>query len=527
MPEAGQLLSERYRVERPLGKGGMGAVYLARVEALDNKPVALKELIAGEDPEAVEQFRKEASFLANLQHPNLVKVTDFFRDGERVYLVMEYVEGQTLSTVLAREGVVAVERVVAWAREICSVLSYLHGQNPPVLFRDLKPSNIMLTGDGQIRLIDFGIARTSAGGEKTSTFLKGVGSSGFAPLEQYDPERGTDARSDIYSFGATLFHLLSGKVPPSAIARSSGEELPALPDYVPSSFVALVHDCLKLRPQDRPGSIQSVMERLTDECSQSVEVPTQTMQGPATDTRPMPRRRPWGLVAILLLVVLVVGGGVWLRERRAVNPPVSVSIPKDLSTATRVAALGLERWSSKLELSGDPLLAALADQPLLKGKTEPDGGLFAQALISFLGTRGLKVRTEIRGWTLEGRSALQMSESIGQDEVVSALASSACVWLKLGHYKDSGEATYTRKGEEWATVRSASTDQVELVDALGNSYRLKMVPFSSGRLVGNTPELSKEANGVMSLGGTYDVPDGVDVLLVEGAVLVWLTSDQK
>lgn len=277
----GTLLSSRYRIQSVLGQGGMGAVYLAEMEALGGKKVAVKEMeLKGfsreELAQAVQQFNKEASFLANLDHPNLVPVTDFFIEGEKHYLVMAYVKGETLQQRLKRFGrPFNWEQVKEWAEPLVEVLNYLHTQNPPILFRDLKPSNIMIEESGRLRLIDFGIARTAQAGDRTSTFLQGTGTSGFSPIEQYGGGQSTDQRSDIYALGATLYYLLTGKIPPDAVARiSQGKELippsqiqPALPKEVD----ALLGKSLAVKQHDRQSSMAEFRSQM-----QAIRVPLDT-----------------------------------------------------------------------------------------------------------------------------------------------------------------------------------------------------------------------------------------------------------
>lgn len=268
MLESGTKLSGRYRVERVLGQGGMGAVYLARQEALSDKPVALKEMsVSVVDPaartQAVEQFRQEASFLANLDHPNLVQVTDFFEEDGRYYLVMAYIKGENLGDLMAKRGrPFPLNQVLEWGRQLASVLGYLHAQQPPILFRDLKPSNIMLDEQERIRLIDFGIARVFQPEGVTATFLQGVGSSGYSPLEQYQGAGSTDPRSDIYSLGATLYNLLTNKVPPSPIELlSDGRTLPSPREWnpaVPPSFERAILRMMALRKDERFDSMDEV-----------------------------------------------------------------------------------------------------------------------------------------------------------------------------------------------------------------------------------------------------------------------------
>ncbi|UCG23395.1 MAG: protein kinase [Chloroflexota bacterium] len=216
--QPGYVLRDRYQIEGLLGRGGMGAVYRARDLRLPGKAWAVKEMTeAGLEPAervaAVQNFEREAHLLAQLQHPNLPQVVDFFEDGSsgRHYLVMDFVEGQTLEELLLREGSPFPETVInEWTFQLCDVLGYLHGQNPPIIFRDLKPGNIIIEPSGQLKLIDFGIARFFKGDRSSDT--QTFGTFGYAPPEQYGLGQ-TDARSDIYGLGVTLLRLSTGYDP--------------------------------------------------------------------------------------------------------------------------------------------------------------------------------------------------------------------------------------------------------------------------------------------------------------------------
>ncbi len=209
-------LRGRYLILQLVGQGGMAAVYKAtnlRTKAV----VAIKEmsqdgLSATELREALDSFRFEAVTLQRLRHANLPRVYESFSEHTRHYLVMDYIDGKTLEQYQqdAGNGPLPEADVLRWAKQIASVLSYLHSQHPPIIFRDLKPSNIMLTTDGQIKLIDFGIARVFAPGRSRDTQV--LGTPGFAPPEQYGKAQ-TDARADVYAFGCTLYQLLTGYDP--------------------------------------------------------------------------------------------------------------------------------------------------------------------------------------------------------------------------------------------------------------------------------------------------------------------------
>ncbi|HPZ06568.1 MAG TPA: HEAT repeat domain-containing protein [Candidatus Eremiobacteraeota bacterium] len=212
---SGTLINYRYRITKLIKAGGMGAVYLAK-DIKTNEVHAVKELFKQFSPQeeqyVVQRFKEEAEILAKLRHPNMPRVSDYFHDYDRYYIVMDYVQGDDLESILEQEGDPGLPEldVVDWAVQICGVLDYLHNQNPLILYRDLKPSNIMIRyEDGRAMLIDFGLARTiQPGSERGKT---AIGTEGYSPPEQYmgNPE----IRSDIYALGATMHHLLTGEFP--------------------------------------------------------------------------------------------------------------------------------------------------------------------------------------------------------------------------------------------------------------------------------------------------------------------------
>lgn len=227
------ILQGRYRIIRQLGQGGMGAVYEAVDRRLDTT-VALKETLFT-DEKLRKQFEREARLLARLHHQALPRVSDHFNEGTGQFLVMQYIAGEDLADMLAqRNGPFPQEEVLRWADQLCDALDYLHTQDPEIIHRDIKPQNLKLTARGQVVLLDFGLAKGSAGQMSvvtTSASIFGY-TPNYAPLEQVQG-LGTDARSDIYALAATLYHLLTNVKPPDALSRAgalvNGQPDPLLP----------------------------------------------------------------------------------------------------------------------------------------------------------------------------------------------------------------------------------------------------------------------------------------------------------
>lgn len=262
---ANTVLEGRYVIVGTLGRGGMGAVYKALDQRLKNTPVAIKEMSTkavaqGNLKASIDAFEKEAGMLISLRHPALPRITDFFSKGEdRWYLVMDFIEGETLKAVAEKRGPIPEPEVLDWAGQLCEILDYLHSQKPQVIFRDLKPSNIMLTPDGKIKLIDFGIARHFSPGLSSDTAA--YGSPGYSPPEQHGVQQ-TDIRSDIFALGATLHHLLTGVDP----GRTPFVfEPPSKLVKITPGFESIIMSALELKPDNRPGSAKEVLSSLTSE----------------------------------------------------------------------------------------------------------------------------------------------------------------------------------------------------------------------------------------------------------------------
>jgi serine/threonine protein kinase len=281
-----EILRDRYRIRERIGKGGAGSIYLADDLRLDGRLCALKEveydraLPDNIRDEARAQFLREATILARFDHPNLPKVSDFFSKGPRDYLVMDYVPGDDLRTMMLdakRRGTFLSEAdVLGWAHQLANALSYLHGQDPPVVHRDIKPSNLKITPSSVLKLVDFGLVKIMAPDqEMTITVIQGLGTALYTPLEQYgSDEIHTDTRSDIYAFGATLYHLLTNEPPVDARKRfiQPSSLVPPRrlnPDVGPRTERAILW-AMALHPDDRPQT----MDLLTDFLFEGGNIPT-------------------------------------------------------------------------------------------------------------------------------------------------------------------------------------------------------------------------------------------------------------
>jgi serine/threonine protein kinase len=308
--QQGDILNDRYRIDGRLGKGGMGAVYLAFDQTLNIK-VALKENL-NLNPESERQFKREASLLAGLRHPNLPRVTDHFILEGRQYLVMDFIEGEDLHQ-RTKQHPPTVDEVIDWVSDVADALSYLHSRTPPIIHRDIKPANIKLQPDGNVVLVDFGLAKIFDH-QQTTTGARGL-TPGYSPPEQYGSGR-TDSRSDQYALAATTYALLTGKAPVDSIERMMGNEELTAPRQLKSDLPEHVDEALSIalsiNKEERFPDIKSFASSLRGE----VAAKTVMNRGGA----PVKGRRWWvwalagggilGLVALLLGLSLVFGGDI-------------------------------------------------------------------------------------------------------------------------------------------------------------------------------------------------------------------------
>ncbi|HEY0752781.1 MAG TPA: protein kinase [Ktedonobacteraceae bacterium] len=235
---AGTILYGRYKVERALGSGGFGHVYLCADLQSNNTQYAIKEyLVAGANGKA--QLEHEAQVLSHLHHPNLPAFLSAFDENGRYYVILGYIEGNDLTDYLRvvrqKNEPLPIARLMEWLLSICDAVAFLHSQRPPIIHRDIKPDNIRITPNGTAILVDLGNAKTAADGARTLFFIRHQGTPGYAPLEQYPGGTGTDERSDVYALGGTLYFALTAHEPPSVSARNQSlqqkqPDLPTLQD---------------------------------------------------------------------------------------------------------------------------------------------------------------------------------------------------------------------------------------------------------------------------------------------------------
>jgi hypothetical protein len=272
MIETGKVLQQRYRIDKQIGQGGMGAVYIATDERFGST-VAIKETLFMDDNyrKAIE---REARLLNSLKHAALPRVSDHFLEENVQFLVMEYIPGEDLSHMLESGVVFEVVSVLKWADQLLDALDFLHSQSIPVIHRDIKPQNLKLTARDQIILLDFGLAKgnpTDAGHQTAAKSIFGY-SRNYASLEQIQGT-GTDPRSDLYSLAATLYHLLTGVPPEDALTRAMAvlsnrpdplQPANAIRKEVPRGVAGILQKALSLNADDRPSTAIAMREMLRD-----------------------------------------------------------------------------------------------------------------------------------------------------------------------------------------------------------------------------------------------------------------------
>lgn len=325
--QVGSVIDGKYEILKQIGKGGMSVVYLAMDKRL-NKQWAIKEIKKtsnGKNDEViVNSLIAEANLMKRLDHPALPRIVDIIDNGRTLYVVMDYIEGESLDKILLEYGAQPEKLVLTWAMQLCDALGYLHAQKPPIIYRDMKPANVMLKPEGNLKVIDFGIAREYKEQNLSDTTV--LGTKGYAPPEQHG-SRQTDARSDIYALGMTMHHLLTGVDP-----------RPADYMYVPvrqwnpelsEGIEEIINKCTALDPENRYQNC--------DELMYDLQHPDQIGQG----IKKQKKRKLTTFIVTSLLTLLMLGTGFGSQALKTaendkdyemkINPSSSVSYEERVS----------------------------------------------------------------------------------------------------------------------------------------------------------------------------------------------------
>ena len=342
----GDLLQERYRIMRRLGSGGFSTVYLAADQRLGGRHVAIKEMSVralppAERTRAADLFWQEAQLLAQFKHPGIIHVSDFFHEGEDYYLAMEYVEGPTLGQLLDRQTGrrLPLNQALQITRQIAGVLTHLHsysdpqsGGPQPIIYRDLKPANVIVQADGAVKLLDFGIARFFKPGQTSDT--RRLGTPGYAAPEQYG-EQQSDARTDVYSLGVLLHEMLTGYDP-----AQSPLQLPpvaSLNPEVPAQIAGAIGQATQVAPDQRFNSIAAFARALgislplEDEEEETILLPSLERASPFSRTGLL-------IAGVVLLLLLLIPLGLRLLSAPAAEEPPTAAQPVVVVTATPESA---------------------------------------------------------------------------------------------------------------------------------------------------------------------------------------------
>jgi eukaryotic-like serine/threonine-protein kinase len=555
----GQVLQKRYRVVHLLGQGGMGAVYRAWDLRLDI-PVALKEMVPqpGLDSKTLahlrEQFTQEAKVLARLEHPHLVNVTDYFKEGPNAYLVMKFVKGESLAERIAREGALPEEPVRAWALQLLDALAHCHSQG--ILHRDIKPQNVVIQStkdtsprrggtEGGVILVDFGLMKLwDPDAPTTKTVLRGMGTPQYAPPEQYETQMGhTDARSDLYSLGATLYHALAGQAPPTATMRIVNPQtltpLASVRPNVSASMKTTVDRAMELQPTARFQSATEMRAAL----SGSASIPAGPSQAAPQATHTMPPeqqvapsrwlglpRAVWG-VGCFVLALMVVGALALivpplLRQASEVTPSPTTTMPataESMSADATVTPTPLPPSSTPLP-SPSPTSVPTEQGALIAYATGPQGAwqiyLADPATGETWRLPGQPANSGVPAWSPDGQRILFRSDAGGTWQIYTLdIDGQDLRQLTSGVYNNY-EPAWSPDGERIAFVSDRDGDrEIYVMNADGSNAQ--RVTFNPGNW-DDDPKWSPDGNWLVFESHRGDRMD-IYKIRPDGATLTRLT----
>lgn len=454
--EPNTIIKDRYRIVMKLGKGGMGVVYLAVDLAVDRQVAIKVNLDLAAD--AITQFEKEAKMLARIRHPNLPLVSDHFTIGESQYLVMDYVPGDTLSNAIKKKGAYSEDEVKSLAKQIGNALSYLHQQTPPIIHRDVKPSNIKIMPSGEAILVDFGIAK-STDETMTATGAQGY-SPGYAPPEQYGSAT-TGPYSDQYSLAATLYAMLTTESPTDAIERMfSGGVLKSLKGFnsqLPNYMVSALERAMSINPEERFQNINDFVDSLTDPNYSASTILSPTIM------RPKKKSRLGVIIGGLAIVVIALG--TWFGIKLvggATSSNTEIPVSAELRN-TEVATLF--PTATKIPTLTSTPIPTEAPLPTNTPTIEPTP-LGAGGEIAFVSDRGDSSIFQIYTISADGSNLAQLTF----DDV----SKSQPVWSPDGQFllyvADGGRIGGEKMGLDIWIINADGSNPVNLSQSIGDDY---------------------------------------------------------
>jgi len=554
--QSGNILRHRYRIEGVLGQGGMGAVYKAFDINLGVGAAVKENLFTTE--EYARQFRREATILASLRHPNLPRVTDHFViEGEGQYLVMDFIQGVDLRERLEKEGSIPEEECLPWFLEISDALAYLHSRTPPILHRDIKPGNIKIMPDGRAMLVDFGLAKVVESGGATTTGAKAM-TPGFSPPEQYGTGR-TDPRTDVHSLGATIYAALTATIPEDSLERAMGrEELTPLRKRNPEVSPALarvVTKALNVDPGDRYQTVGEMamalnaasrsghptMVRNYPNLERTI-VPAKGAKrdgatGPLAVQRIQKRRVPPLLVAGIAAVLILIGGvasipnlGPRIAAIFASSPPsptAPVSVPSEQSGLFVTSTPDLPEPTLTTDLPAQTVtteaVIPLEPSPTAPPTATPTGGGWGQLAFASNRTGRSQIYlinidgTDERQLTNLEEGACQPSWSPNGNQLiftspcrlnVAQYAGSSLWLIDVDREGNPGEARQLRTapGGDFDPAWAPGGDRVAFTSVRDNRPQIYVMKLDGTEVTNLTDDLAQNRQPVWS-------PDGSQMLL--------------